>query len=202
MTSAAEFIDDYYAQFAEVLRTFDKSSLVDIADVFEQVADSGGTIWAAGNGGSAAIADHTVCDVSKGMHVEGCKPLRCVSLASNGPMITALGNDISFDQIFRKQLIFYAQPGDAALFVSSSGNSPNVVEACRYANEQNLATIAFVGFDGGELSRIANHVVHIDKPNYGIVEDIHQSLMHVLTQYLRAKREVSLTQSMAGESAG
>ena len=193
MLEARQFIEDYYRNFTSVMAAFDKLPLLSIARVFEGVADRNGTIWVAGNGGSAAIADHTVCDVSKGMHVHGCKPLRCISLASNGPMVTALGNDLSFDQIFRQQLVFYAQPGDAALFVSSSGNSPNVVEACKYASEQGLTTIAFVGFSGGKLQEMADHVVHIPIHNYGIVEDLHQSLMHVLTQYLFQKKKLSLT---------
>lgn len=197
MTEIDHFVQDYYHRFVGALTSFDKAALGAIADIFEDVAAAGGTVWVAGNGGSAAIADHTVCDTSKGTHVDGLSPIRCVSLASNGPIITAIGNDISFDQIFRQQLIYYAQPGDAVLLVSSSGNSPNVVEACHYAKSKSLPTIAFVGFSGGELGKIADQVVHIKINNYGIVEDTHQSLMHVLTQYLREKRELSLQPTMA-----
>jgi D-sedoheptulose 7-phosphate isomerase len=78
--------------------------------------------------------------------------------------------------------------------VSSSGNSPNVVEACKYANEVGVPTIAFVGFKGGKLKDMAKHVVWIPIENYGIVEDTHQSLIHVLTQYLRA-RSLATTKS-------
>ena len=109
--------------------------------------------------------------------------------ASNGPLITAIGNDISYEEIFRQQLVYYLQPGDAVLLVSSSGNSPNVVRACQYAKERGAPTIAFVGFKGGELKRIADYVVHVEIENYGIAEDTHQSFMHVLTQYLKLKRE-------------
>lgn len=192
MQDAKQFIDDYYREFISVANSFDKFPLPAIADVFEAVAERHGTIWVAGNGGSAAISDHTVCDVSKGTHVDGCKPLRCVSLSSNGPMVTAIGNDIGFDQIFERQLAFYARPGDAALFVSSSGNSPNVVHACEYAKQMGITTIAFVGFSGGRLAALADHVIHIPIHNYGIVEDLHQSLMHVITQYLFKKRKLSI----------
>jgi D-sedoheptulose 7-phosphate isomerase len=131
--------------------SFDKAPMDEILGVFERVAEMKGTVWVAGNGGSAAISDHTVCDTSKGTHVEGCPPVRSVSLASNGPMITAIGNDISYAQIFAQQLVYYLQPEDAVLLVSSSGNSPNVVEACKYAKERGVPTIAFVGFKGGGL---------------------------------------------------
>lgn len=189
MSDLQEFVGEYYETFANMLRSFDKSGLDGILNVLLEVADADATLWVAGNGGSAAIADHTVCDMSKGTHVEQHPPLRSVSLASNGPMITAISNDIAYDQIFRKQLEYYLKPGDAVLLVSSSGNSPNVVEACRYATQRGVPTIAFVGFKGGELKRIADHVVHVEIENYGIAEDTHQSVMHVLTQYIKAKRD-------------
>jgi len=183
------FVTAYYERFARALLDFDKQPLSGVLSVVDQVLARRGTIWVAGNGGSAAIADHTVCDTSKGTHVEGKPPLRSVSLAANGPMITALANDIAYEKVFSEQLKYYLQDGDAVLLVSSSGNSPNVVEACRYANERGVPTIAFVGFKGGKLAELAKHVVWIPVENYGIVEDAHQSLVHVLTQYLRARNE-------------
>jgi phosphoheptose isomerase len=181
------FIGDYYKRFAEALLAFDKGPLRDVLAVFDRVTEAGGTVWTAGNGGSAAIADHTVCDCSKGTYVEGHTPLRTISLASNVPMLTALGNDISYDAVFSEQLKYYLTEKDALLVVSSSGNSPNVVKACEYANAKGVPTIAFVGFKGGRLKEIATHVVHVEVENYGIVEDTHQSLIHVLTQYMKAR---------------
>jgi phosphoheptose isomerase len=189
MEDFQRFVTGYYEKFAEQLLSFDKGTLPGILNVMMDVAERGGTLWVAGNGGSAAISDHTVCDVSKGTHAESHPPIRSASLASNGPMLTAIGNDIAYDQVFRKQLEYYLQPGDAVLLVSSSGNSPNVVEACRYAKQVGVPTIAFVGFKGGELKSLADHVVHIEIENYGIAEDTHQSLIHVLTQYLAAARK-------------
>ena len=146
-----------------------------------------GTLWMAGNGGSAAIADHSVCDISKGTYAEGRKPLRAVSLAANGPLLTALGNDISYDDVYSEPLKYYLTDKDAVLLVSSSGNSENVVRACDAANAKGVPTIAFTGFKGGRLREKARHVVHVPVENYGIVEDIHQSLIHVLTQYVMAR---------------
>jgi phosphoheptose isomerase len=189
------FVDDYYEHFLRALREFDRTPMAAICDTLERVRDSGGTVWVAGNGGSAAIADHTVCDATKGTYVDGANPLRSVSLSANGPMLTALANDLSYDEVFRQQLIYYLGPKDAVLLVSSSGNSPNVVAACRYAKEQGVPTIAFVGFEGGELGRLADHTVWIPAKNYGIVEDAHQSLMHVFTQYLRVRAEAKAQSS-------
>jgi D-sedoheptulose 7-phosphate isomerase len=184
----SNFVTAYYERFAKALLDFDKQPLAAVLSVLDQVTAKGGTIWCAGNGGSAAIADHTVCDSSKGTHVDGTPPLRSISLSSNGAMITALANDFAYDRVFSEQLKYYLQPNDAVLLVSSSGNSPNVVKACEYANERGVPTIAFVGFKGGKLKELAKHVVWIQVDNYGIVEDSHQSLIHVLTQYIRSKK--------------
>ena len=194
MSDYHKFIDEYYRRFCEALGSFDRSPLEDVLAVVDRVVERGGTIWAAGNGGSAAISDHLVCDTTKGTHVEGFPPIRSVALTSNVPMLTALANDFDYEDVFRRQLVYYLKPEDAVLLISSSGNSPNVVAACRYAKERGVPTIAFVGFEGGELRRIADHVVWVPVNNYGMAEDTHQSVMHCLTQYLRARAEKKVGQ--------
>lgn len=181
-----EFVEGYYQQYIRVLNSFDKSSLEPVLDTFLDVRDKGGTLWVAGNGGSAAIGDHTVCDVTKGTHTEGQPTIKSISLSSNTAMLTALGNDLDYEQVFSQQLKYYLGKNDALLLVSSSGNSPNVVRACEYANSRGVPTIAFVGFKGGRLRDIAKHCVWIPIENYGMAEDAHQSLMHVTTQYIMA----------------
>ena len=195
MSEFESFVDDYYQHFVQVLQEFDRAPLAAICDVLERVRDDGGTVWVAGNGGSAAIADHAVCDVTKGTYADGASPLRSVSLSANGPMLTALANDLSYEDVFREQLVYYLGPKDAVWLVSSSGNSPNVVAACLYAKDYCFPTIAFVGFEGGELGRLADHTIWIPVKNYGIAEDTHQSLMHVLTQYLRVRAEAKAQSS-------
>ncbi len=178
------FVDDYYSRFIETINRFDKSTMSQVLDVFTRVANAGGTLWVAGNGGSAAISDHTCCDATKLTYSEGKPPLRTISLASNGPMLTALANDYAYEDVFWRQLEYYLEPTDAVLLVSSSGNSPNVVKACEFANSRGVPTIAFTGFSGGKLKELAEVSVWIPVENYGMTEDIHQSLIHVLTQYI------------------
>ncbi|MBW2288188.1 MAG: SIS domain-containing protein [Deltaproteobacteria bacterium] len=189
MGDFGDFVDDYYRRFVKVLETFDRAPMEGVLEVLDRVRDSGGTVWVAGNGGSAAIADHTACDATKGGHVEGQPPLRIISLNSNVAMLTALSNDFGYQDVYRRQLDYYLKPGDAVLFVSSSGDSPNVVEACRHARDLGIPTIAFVGFGGGALRELAEHVVWVPVDNCGIAEDTHQSLMHVISQYLFARGE-------------
>jgi len=192
-----EFVEDYYQRYSRVLSSFDKTALEPILDVFLDIRDKNGTLWVAGNGGSAAIGDHTVCDVTKGTHKDGQPSIKSISLTSNTAMLTALGNDIAYEQVFSEQLKYYLGRHDAVLLVSSSGNSPNVVKACEYANSRGVPTIAFVGFKGGKLRDIARHCVWIPIENYGMAEDAHQSLMHVTTQYIMAYADQRL---MAGEN--
>lgn len=185
------FVTDYYKSFADAILDFDTGPMAEVMTVLDQVAEAGGTLWCAGNGGSAAIANHAVCDFSKNTYTEAHPPLRVVSLAANIPLLTALGNDISYDAIYSEPLKYYLTEKDALLVVSSSGNSPNVVNACAYANDMGVPTIAFVGFKGGKLKEMARHTVHVDVQNYGIVEDLHQSLIHCLSQYMSEKRRAS-----------
>ena len=183
-----QFVTDYQDRLTAALRQIDRTALRGVLEVLLGVASRGATLYVAGNGGSAALSDHAACDLGKGTYEDGHPPLRAVSLASNVAVITAIANDIAYDQVYRKQLEFQAREGDAVLLISASGSSPNVVEACRYARKRGLATIAFVGFQGGELSRLADHVVHVPVENYGISEDVHQAMMHILGQYVAGLR--------------
>ncbi len=187
MRDFISFADDYYRRFREVLAALDSEAIARVLEVLDRVRERGGTVWVAGNGGSAAIADHLVCDATKLTHRDGVAPLRTVSLAANGPMLTALANDLSYEDVYRQQLVYYLGADDAVLLISSSGSSPNVVSACRYAKERGVPTVAFVGFDGGDLRDLADHVVWVRVDNYGMSEDAHQSVMHCLTQFIAAR---------------
>ena len=197
----ADFVEDYYQRYIQVIKDFDKSSLEPVLEVFLAVAKNQGTLWVAGNGGSAAIGDHTVCDVTKGTYKPDQPSIKSISLSSNTAMLTALGNDIAYEAVFSEQLKYYLGSNDALLLVSSSGNSPNVVAACEYANQRGVPTIAFVGFKGGRLKEIARHCVWIPVENYGMAEDAHQSLMHVTAQYIAACAGHRLDTAIASETS-
>jgi D-sedoheptulose 7-phosphate isomerase len=181
----AEFFRAYKKSFEEALQTWDEAALERIASVLAGVRNRGGTLLIAGNGGSAAIANHTECDASKGTFHDGGAPLVSRSLSANPSVITAIGNDIGFKSIFERQVDYYGKSGDALLLVSSSGNSPNMLEACATAKKRGLVTIALVGFTGGALKDAADHCLYVPLHNYGIVEDLHQASVHVITQYLK-----------------
>lgn len=183
--SFADFARSYQARFIETIQRWDLTALAKLKDEMVAVRARGGTVFIAGNGGSAAIANHFECDASKGTHVDGHSPMDTRSLAANPSMLTAIGNDFSFAEIFERQLTYFAKKGDLVVLVSSSGNSPNVVTACDWAKSHGIRTAALVGFSGGALKTKADVVVHIDLDNYGIVEDLHQACVHLVTQYLK-----------------
>ena len=146
-------------------------------------------VFVAGNGGSAAIADHLCCDWTKGTHTAGLVPLRTHSLVSNVALLTAVANDFGYDDAFARQLEMLGQPGDVVLLISSSGNSPNVLAAADRARAMGIATIGMTGFGGGALVARVDYALHVPYANYGLVEDCHQILMHTFAQLFAKERE-------------
>jgi phosphoheptose isomerase len=160
------------------------------ADVILYAIRSGKTIYTAGNGASAAIAQHWACDYTKGCSDTGARPFKpkVISLSANIPLMTAISNDISYDEVYSYQLERLADPGDVFISISSSGNSPSVVRACEVALEKNLSVIALTGFNGGRTNELAQYPIHVDVQEYEAVEDVHQAIMHMIAKYLRFRK--------------
>ena len=175
----------YFARLNEALESVDGEQMMQAANILARVHRRGGIIFSCGNGGSAAIANHLVCDHCKLVQTDTDLHPRIMSLSSTVEMITAIGNDISFEDIFVYQLRSLARPGDALITISSSGDSENIVRAAKWAKENGLPVISMTGFSGGRSAQIADVNLHVDADNYGIIEDVHQSLMHILAQYIR-----------------
>jgi phosphoheptose isomerase len=183
--SVEEYLDRYARIVDRGFASIDRKVLDQVCRVLQSAYRNRRAIWVCGNGGSASISDHFSCDHLKGVRTNTALRPRVLSLSSNNALLTAIGNDLSFDRIFEYQLESLAQAGDVLVAVSSSGNSPNILRAIAIAKSLGLETVGFVGFDGGEMAKVADHVLHVRVANYGIVEDIHQSLMHILAQFIR-----------------
>ena len=178
---------DYAARVAKVFD--DKNLLVNIqraSDLIERTIKSRKVIYVCGNGGSAAIANHLVCDCQKGISTNTMLYPKIVSLSSNVPVITAIANDIGYESVFSHQLNNFLEEGDLLLTISSSGNSPNIKKAIETALANEVNSVAFCGFSGGS-SYDATIPVHVKENNYGIVEDCHQMIMHMIAQNIRHK---------------
>jgi phosphoheptose isomerase len=182
---AGTYVDAYFTKLEEAAASVDRDRLQKAADILTEIFSKGGFIYSCGNGGSAAIANHLVCDHCKLVQTDTDLTPRVVSLSSTVEIITAIGNDISYDEIFLYQLRSLAKSGDALITISSSGDSENIVRAALWAKESGIPVISMTGFSGGRSADIADVNLHVTADNYGVIEDVHQSLMHILAQYIR-----------------
>jgi len=183
--TAELFVDAYAEEISAALASIDRGSVAAAAKVLATAYSTGATVYSCGNGGSAAISNHLHCDHLKGVQTDTAFRPRVISLVSVMETITAIANDISYDEVFAYQLRTMARPGDVLITVSSSGDSENVVRALQWAKDNGVTTIALTGFDGGRSKAVAGIHIHVEGDNYGIVEDAHQSVMHMLAQYIR-----------------
>ena len=179
------FLADYARSVATALNSVRPSELDRAVAVLKRAIAGDKLIFACGNGGSAAIANHLTCDCSKGIATNTVLRPRVMSLSATVELITAIANDIEYAEVFAHQLKTAARPGDVLITISSSGNSENIVRALAWARDNGLATIAMSGFSGGRSATTADINLHVEGANYGVVEDAHQSLMHILAQYVR-----------------
>lgn len=183
--AAEDYFRAYRDNISRAWRNIDQSAVALGAKLLSDCLARDGIIYACGNGGSAAIANHLLCDFHKGIQTNTLLKPRVVSLSSHLELVTAIANDISYDDVFVYQLRTMVRPGDVLITISSSGNSENIVRAADWAKKNNIPTISLVGFSGGRSAAIADATIHVAAENYGIVEDVHQSVMHLLSQYLR-----------------
>jgi phosphoheptose isomerase len=181
----AEYCAGYFDILSEAARTVSPQALERTAELIGRIFSGDRTLFVCGNGGSAAIANHLLCDFAKGIQTDTSLRPKVVSLSSCVELITAIGNDIDFAEIFAYQVRTAGRPGDALMTISSSGNSENIVRAIESARNAGMATIALTGFEGGRSAITADINIHVPASNYGVVEDIHQSVMHILAQYVR-----------------
>ena len=177
----------YVGSLKAVLDKVDWTAVDRLADILFDLWQEDRQVIVFGNGGSACTASHYVADVVKTAAVAGERPLRALSLVDNTGLMTAVGNDNGYGQTFAYSINAFARPGDTAIAISGSGNSPNVVGACRAAKDRGMTLVCLTGFDGGQISHLADLHIHVPSDNYGVIEDIHLSIGHMVTQALKAK---------------
>jgi len=186
-----EFAKGYFTYLKKVLDTIDLASIDSLAAAFEDARLNGNTIFIAGNGGSAttatSIANDIGFDVIKKTGTD--KPFRVLALTDNTSVISAIANDVGYENVFLNQLKIHYRQGDKLLAISASGNSPNLITAAEWVKEQGGRVISFVGFTGGKLKEISDMVVHVksEAGEYGPVEDAHLVLNHVLAHWFQNK---------------
>lgn len=174
------WITQYIEAQHAALNSISHTSLEKLTHSLQTVWKEDRQVFAIGNGGSASNASHFATDLGKGASDKLGKRFRVSSLTDNVAWITALGNDYSYDEIYSRQLENYARPRDLLIAISVSGNSPNLVKAVEWANQNGLETASLVGAKRGRLAEISKHVLVTEDTHYGRVEDVQMNILHML----------------------
>lgn len=184
MQNYIDQIKSYIEKEIEVLQRLPLEDINTVINILEEARLDKKRVFICGNGGSASTASHFECDFNKGVSYEQKIKYDFECLSDNVPMMMAIANDISYDDIFVVPLRNKLRSGDIVIGISGSGNSENVVKALTYGNDIGARTIALVGYDGGRLRNIAKYCIHVKIDNMQIVEDIHLVLDHMMMYIL------------------
>ncbi len=173
-------LDGYLRAMSATIEQFPREPLVGVAEALWATYLRDGTIITFGNGGSAATASHFSCDLTKWTAKPQSRRVRSLALTDNVPLLTAYANDQEYADVFVEQLRGLYRPGDLVFAISGSGNSPNVLRAVAWANQEGATTVGLTGFDGGVLARLATLSIRVDNYCMPQVEDLHSTLCHAL----------------------
>ena len=186
MFEAKMIAAEYLREFDDMLTRVDLDAVERVVEHLRRTRDADGTVYVAGNGGSAATASHLANDLGKGTKASGRAFMRVMCLSDNVSWLTALANDEGYERVFSGQLENFAGPGDVFLAISASGRSENLVEAVDLARRRDVVTVALVGFDGGALKQRADEYLWLptEQGQYGLVETGHTVLCDILTTCL------------------
>ncbi len=180
------YLNQYSDTLKAALDTIDEKQFDGFLQRLRTVYKNNRQVFIMGNGGSAATANHFVCDFGKNAVQDPAKRrFRILSLSDNVEKITAFANDVAYEEVFTQQLINLLQPDDLVVAISASGNSPNIVHACRYAQERGNEVVGLSGFEGGQLKELADVSLNAPLDSYEQVEDMHLILLHMVVCYMK-----------------
>jgi D-sedoheptulose 7-phosphate isomerase len=179
----------YKDNLIEASKSIDIKVIYKIEKLIYKKILQGKQIFTCGNGGAASVSNHFLCDFNKSIKISSKKKLkpRVISLSSDIENILAISNDISFDEIFSFQLENYYKPGDLLITFSCSGTSKNISNVINFAKSKKLNTVSFTGFASKKIQKITDINFNANIKNYGVSEDIFQSLLHMISQSIRQR---------------
>ncbi|MGR9138690.1 D-sedoheptulose-7-phosphate isomerase (plasmid) [Rhizobium leguminosarum] len=177
-------ITDYITTFNSTLASVEFATIASFVDLIDRAWREDRQIIVCGNGGSALTALHYVTDWNKSLPLATGRRFRGRSLLDNIGLLTAHANDQSYPESFAEQIRNLTDPGDVVLFISGSGNSANVIEGAKAAKALGATVASIVGFDGGKLPAISDHVLHVSRSDMQICEDIHMMVGHIILRAL------------------
>ena len=191
----------YFQAVNQLIPRLPYSELDRIVAVILEGFDSGRTVFVFGNGGSAASASHMMCDMNKGA-IDSAQPrrLRTMALTDNIPLITAYGNDTSYEHIFSEQLKNFVVANDVAFAISGSGNSPNVLAALKAAKDAGAITVGLAGYQGGKMKPLCDVCAVVPSDNMQMIEDMHHSMLHSLFTVVKDRIHSGVREGIAASA--
>jgi D-sedoheptulose 7-phosphate isomerase len=178
-------ISEYINDLQQVLLRLPKEPIYQVVDVLHEARLNDRQVFILGNGGSASTASHFACDLAKNTRIPGWPSFRVLPFTDNMALMTAYANDEGYENVFSQQLACFVRAADIVIGISTSGNSPNVLNAIKLANEMEATTIGMTGFDGGQLAGLVDINLHVRSNRIEQVEDVHLMFEHVITFALR-----------------
>ena len=185
-----------------MMQSISLTQLEAVLRLLEEAYRHGHRIFVMGNGGSAATSSHFALDLAKNTIIAGAPRLKSISLTDHVPLITAWSNDTAYEYVFAEQLASMIEPGDVAIGISTSGNSPNVINALQLAKQLGGMTIGLLGAEGGKIKDMVDVYVLAPGRNIEQEEDAHMILAHIITRHMRAvaQKMVSYASVSVGKS--
>ena len=177
------YAEAYRQRTVDIVNRLALAPVAELIEILRVALDERRHVFVCGNGGSAATASHFAAGLGK----EGSRgrptKFRVMSLTDNVPWITSLANDADYSAVFVEQLENFAEVDDILIAFTGSGNSPNVVRAIEWGNANGLATVGVTGRPGGRVGRLAQHVISVDSPHMGHLEEAHFLIQHLVSYY-------------------
>jgi D-sedoheptulose 7-phosphate isomerase len=180
-------VDDYLSRLHAATDALPRDTLAGLGEMLFRAYRNDKQVFTIGNGGSSSTASHMAADLAKNTIGPNMRRFRITSLNENAAIVTALANDLGYENVFSEQLINLIRAGDVLIVASASGNSPNVLNAMRYAQQQSAEVVGLLGFDGGEAAEIADLAIVVPSYDYGIVEDVHLIINHILVEHFQKR---------------
>ena len=174
-----EFLEKYISDGIEARRSIEVSAVMTVSEILFDRLKIGGKLITFGNGGSAADAQHFAAELS-GRFMKERKSFPAVALTTNSSSLTAIGNDYNFSKVFSRQLEGLCSKDDFVVGISTSGNSPNVVEGIRSAKLAGAYTLALTGRDGGMIKNVADYCIKVNSNSTPIIQEIHIAIIHMI----------------------
>lgn len=177
-------IKEYFARLSRLIGELPHEKIEGFVELLREARERGAFVFVFGNGGSATTASHFACDLGKGTVREGAPRFRVVTLHDIAAF-SAYANDYGYETVFAEPLKSLARPGDVAVGISASGNSPNVLRAMEAAREMGLRTVGLTGYQGGKLKGLVDLCIIVPADDMQLIEDLHLAILHSVFRALK-----------------